>query len=755
MTVEPEQSEQEPTPKAPAPRAASAAPAPRWAWALAAAACAAVIALLGVAGARSLAGSERSHARQQFRSGATAAAASLSQSLERQESLGVAASALFAGNAHTSPQELLAWARSTHLFSRNPELSRLALLGYSPPSASAGPRCGVLAGVGRGITAYPPKPPAPCAISGTLRGAAASGRAVWTSVPRDGSLGVIVPVYRGGTIPRASARAGALVGWLRGLLSPTIAAATAAGAPGVDAVAISHATGQSTTTFSAGTVVRDPQTTTVSLRGGWSARILGPALPGGMLAGGAPANLLIAALLIAAIVGVLVFLLAGREQPPATPGREPREDLYDPVTSLPNQGLMADRMERVLARVGRAPGMLAGALVVDLDSFEEVNETHGREAGDELLAVVAGRLQGVVRDEDSVGRMGGDEFLVVVEATARSARLDRLATRIIEALRKPVELRSAGTTVSTTASVGLAFGRYADPEQLLHDARLALYASKGAGKDRYTVFNANLRSVIEGRSVVETELDRAVAEKQFSLIYQPVYDLGARKVVALEALIRWQHPTRGELLPADFIPVAEESGLIVPIGRWVLEEACTRAAAWNVAGHRVGVSVTVSPHQLGREGFATDVLRALQQSGLSADQLTLEVAEATLMEDVAAAAQRLLAIRQLGVKIAIDDFGRGYAYRSDLQRLPLDYLKVDRSSLAASEDEDYRSWLLEAILVFGRDLGLTVIAKGVDSSEQLASLQSLGCTLAQGAFLGEPARAQAVERLFDAQPVTG
>lgn len=749
MTAEDNQTGQQARAQSAKPHAQTALP-PRVAWALAGLACAAVIAAAALLGAGALASREQSRARTNFASGTTVAAASAASFIDRQEALGVSTATYFAGNPKPSQADLLAWARGTRLFDRNPELARVTLVGAGSPAA---PACEVLAGVARGIGSYPPVVPVKCGLSGTLRSAAAHGRPVYTPGASTSQLGVVLPVYRGGTVPHASERSAALVGWMRAVITPGVAALTATGAPEVDAVVLSHSVGTGVASFAAGTAVRGAQSAVISLRGGWSAHVLGPAVPGGVLAGGAPTALLAAGLALAVMVGLVVFLL-GSAGAGAGGSPEPRAELHDAVTSLPNQALMMDRADRVLARVGRAPGMLAGALLVDVDAFTEINERLGREVGDELLATVAQRLQDVVRDEDSVGRMGGDEFLVIVEATARSARLDRLAGRILEALRKPIEL-DAGPSFTATASVGLAFGRYSDPEQLLHDARLALYASKAAGKDRYTVFNANLRSVIEGRSVLEIDLDRALAENQFSLIYQPVYDLGARRVTALEALIRWQHPKRGELLPADFIPIAEETGLVVPIGRWVLEQACLRAAAWNVAGHRVGVSVTVSRHQLDRDGFATDVLRALQQSGLPAQQLTLEVAEATVMEDVAAAAQRLLSIKQLGVKIAIDDFGRGYAYRSDLQRLPLDYLKVDRSSLAASEDEDYRSWLLEAILVFGRDLGLTVIAKGVESSEQLVSLQGLGCTLAQGSFLGEPARAEAVERLFDAQPVTG
>jgi diguanylate cyclase (GGDEF)-like protein len=411
---------------------------------------------------------------------------------------------------------------------------------------------------------------------------------------------------------------------------------------------------------------------------------------------------------------------------------------------------MLDRAERMLARAGRQPGLLAGALFIDIDGFKEVNEKLGKAAGDQLLMIVSQRLQNVARAQDTVGRLGGDEFVILVEATARGVRLDSLARRVIEALHQPIQLREVEPSFFLTASIGVAFGRYVTPEDLLRDAHLALYAAKAAGKDRYTLFNANMRSVIEGRAVLEVEMNMALLEKQFFLLYQPVFDLASQQIVGLEALIRWQHPAQGALMPADFVPLAEETGLIMPIGRWVLEEACSRAAAWNVAGHQLSIAAKVSPYQLSRDGFTTDVRRALQQSGLDPSLLTLEIAETAVMRDIVAAAERLQRLKQLGVRIAIDDFGSGYAYQAHLQRLPLDFLKVDRGSLAATDAEDYRSALLEASLGVGRDLALTVIAKGVETFEQMSTLQGLGCTLAQGFFLGAPTPLDAVEGLFQA-----
>ena len=287
------------------------------------------------------------------------------------------------------------------------------------------------------------------------------------------------------------------------------------------------------------------------------------------------------------------------------------------------------------------------------------------------MRIVAQRLENVIRAEDTVGRLGGDEFVVLVESAARGVRLDSLAGRMIEALHKPVELEDFGPGFFATASIGVAFGRYETPDDLMRDAQLALYSAKAAGKDRYTLFNANMRSMTESRGVLEAELNTALLDEQFFLLYQPIYDLTNRRVVGLETFLRWQHPQRGVLQPEDFVPLAEETGLIVPIGRWALEQACTRTAAWNVTGHRVGISVKVSANQLNRDGFETDVRRALQQSGLDPVLLTLEISEATIMRDMASAARRIAEIKELGVRVAIDDFGgSGYARHDDLQTMP-------------------------------------------------------------------------------------
>jgi diguanylate cyclase (GGDEF)-like protein len=600
-----------------------------------------------------------------------------------------------------------------------------------------------------------------CAHSSTLLRSRDVGRDVYTTISRGQAkaLAVVTPVYRGEETPRTLAgRQAASVGWLREVLAPEVVMQQVlTGQPGY-VLRLRRGTGSTSVAYTSGTPQSGDQAALIRLRGGWTVKIFGPPVPTGVFADGNARALLIGGSLLSVLLGVLVFMLGSRlprtrvprAAAPAPKAPElPDADLYDALTGLPNRSLTLDRAERMVARAGRDSGMLAGALFVDIDRLKDVNEKLGPAAGDQLLRIVGERLNDVVRTHDTVGRLGGDEFVVLVESAARGIRLDSLAQRMIAALHQPVELDNFGPSFVLTASIGVAFGRYETHEDMLRDARLALASAKAAGKDRYTLFNANMRTVIEGRAVLEAELNTALSEQQFFLLYQPIYDLSTQRVAGVEALIRWQHPTQGVLPPDDFIPLAEETGLIVPIGRWALEEACNRAAAWNVAGHRVGVAVKVSAIQLGREGFVTDVRRALQQSGVEPALLTLEIAETAVMRDVETSARRLRELKSLGVSIAIDDFGgSGYAYHSDLRQLPLDCLRVDRSSLAASDDEDYRSWLLEAILVVGRDLSLTVIATGIETAEQMASLQAMGCTMAQGFLLGKPTPMDSVEGLF-------
>ena len=756
-------------------------------WAAVAVLCFAAGTVGSVLAAQAVARSGAAKARVAFQLSSTEVASTLKLAIQHQEDLTAGAGSFFASRPDASPAEFQAWVRATHPLGHYPALSKLALitLVHAPELAafqariSGRPLKPATSKSATPVAAGPKINPAGtrpyyCLAAGEVAKHAApgldycaltpgalpllrdTGQASYAaaSVGQEKAVVLETPVYDSGApASTQTARVAAFVGWVREVLLPGVLLEEALkGHPG-NAVSLRLPGGAASEQFTAGSARRGAQSSSSDLGHGWVLQSFGAPAGAGVSGDGSALAHLIGGILLSALIGLLVFLLgSGLSRGRAGKSREVRHaDLYDPLTGLPNRALMLDRAELTLARAGRQSEMLAGALFIDIDGFKDVNEKLGDAAGDQLLKIVAERLEDVVRAGDTVGRLGGDEFVVLVESKARGIRLDSLARRVIAAMHKPLEVDNF-PSFFLTASIGVAFGRYASAEDLLRDAQLALYSAKSAGRDRYTLFNANMRSVIEGRGLLEDELKSALQGNQFSLLYQPTYDLRTQKIVSLEALIRWRHPTQGELSPADFIPLAEETGLIVPIGRWLLEEACTRAAAWNVGGRRVGISVKVSSMQLNRDGFSTDVRRALMQSGLEPSLLTLEISEATMMRDIAASTERIEELKQLGVRVAIGDFGgNGYAHHSELRGMSVDLLMVDRSCIAESDGEDYRSWLLEAILNVGNDLAIGVVAKGVESHEQLAALQQMGYTMAQGFLMGKPTPVTAVEELFGAE----
>jgi diguanylate cyclase (GGDEF)-like protein len=765
-----------------------------------AALCVVLGAIASVLGARAVARNDTSSTRTTFEQSSRAIATTVKLAIQRQEELTVAASTYFAANPKATPAEFgrwVTWARTQH---RYPELDALGLLPAPPlpgkasaasgkasatpatnasgASSNASDASNSASGVSGKASATPTKASTPpIHVSPAQLLSRDTGLSIYRQISAGHrrALAIQTPVYRGNVTPHTVfGRTAASVGWLRTVLVPgAMLGRVLTGHPGY-ALAVSYRYGASNLVYSSGVPRSGAESATSDLHDGWTVTSFGPAPAASVFSDTKALAVLIGGILLSVLLGLIVDVLgAARVQapapapaetsaaaaeietepdPPAGGGAPHDRYLYEPLTGLPNRELTLDRAGRMVARTGRDSGMLAGALFVDIDQLREVNEKLGQEAGNQLLKIVGERLEDVVRTGDTVGRLDGDEFVVLVESAARGVRLDSLAQRMIEALHKPIELDDFGPSFVLTASIGVAFGRYATPDDLLRDAHVALASAKAAGKDRYTLFNANMRTVIEGRAVLEAELNTALSERQFFLLYQPIYDLRTRRVAGLEAQIRWQHPTQGVLAPDAFIPLAEETGLIVPVGRFMLEAACARAAAWDVAGHHAGVSVKVSAHQLDRDGFATDVQRALQQSGIEPSLLTLQIPETAVMRDLAAAAERVRELKAVGVRVAIDDFGgSGYAHHADLRQLGLDSLHVDRSSLAASEDESYRTWLLEAIMLVGRDLQLTVVATGIETHEQMATLQTIGCTMAQGALLGKAVPVDGVGGLFDVE----
>ncbi|WP_212826851.1 bifunctional diguanylate cyclase/phosphodiesterase [Catellatospora sp. TT07R-123] len=410
---------------------------------------------------------------------------------------------------------------------------------------------------------------------------------------------------------------------------------------------------------------------------------------------------------------------------------------HDSLTSLANRALFVDRVTLAVDRA-RRNSSIAGVLFIDLDDFKDVNDTLGHPVGDQLLAEVAERLRGVLRPHDTAARLGGDEFAALIEDAADTAAIERVAERVVRALALPVPV--GDHLVPAEASVGVATTRHADDgDELLRHADLALYAAKGAGKGQWRRYQPALHEALIERLQLRADLDRAVAEQEFSLRYQPVVGLDGRRTVGLEALVRWEHPARGTLSPDEFIGVAEESGLIVPIGTQVVRQALAEAALWPT---RVGtgpyVSINVSARQFRTPGVVADLLRELDEAGLPPHRLMLEIVETLLLHDEEEVWADLAELREAGVRVAIDDFGTGYSSLSYLRQVSLDVVKLDKSFVGAIETSPQQRALVEGIVRLAATLGLEVIAEGIETEQQREILHDIGCPFGQGYLFSKP-----------------
>jgi diguanylate cyclase (GGDEF)-like protein len=410
---------------------------------------------------------------------------------------------------------------------------------------------------------------------------------------------------------------------------------------------------------------------------------------------------------------------------------------HDPLTGLPNRTLILDRVEQMLARSRRSQTPVA-ALFIDLDNFKGINDTLGHGAGDELLCSVCARLQGVVRDIDALGRLGGDEFVIVAEGMSLDAGPELIAERLLDALKQPFDLKGAENGLTVTASVGIATGDRGSAEELLRDADIAMYRAKWSGKNRYVVFETGMQDAIQTRMEMEMDLRMAFQNSEFYLVYQPTFDLRDMSPTGMEALIRWRSPSRGIVQPDDFIPLLEETGLIVQVGEWVLGEACRQGAIWHEAGYGVGIAVNVSARQLDTDEFVPMVAGVLECSGLDPDALTLEITETTLMSNAEETAERLTQAKQLGVRIAIDDFGTGYSSLAYLQRFPVDALKIDRSFISRMGEDPEGETLIRTLVQLGKSLAIETLAEGIEQSRELSLLREENCDSGQGFLFARP-----------------
>jgi diguanylate cyclase (GGDEF)-like protein len=418
---------------------------------------------------------------------------------------------------------------------------------------------------------------------------------------------------------------------------------------------------------------------------------------------------------------------------------------HDQLTGLPNRTLILDRGEQMLSRSRRRKTPVA-ALLINLDNFTAINDTLGHEAGDELLRGVAARLHGVVRETDALGRVGGDEFVVLAEELSLAAGAEVIAERLQEALKAPFKVPAHGDTPLTiTASIGIALGEHSNAGDFLRDADIALHRAKWEGKNRHVIFEAGMQDAVQARMELEMDLRSALEHDELFLVYQPTFELQSMTLTGVEALVRWRHPQRGVVQPNDFIPLLEETGLIVDAGRWVLDEATRQGAAWRRAGHLISVAVNVSGRQLDSDQFIAEVRSALARSRLDPDALTLEITETALMRNVEETARRLHAIKALGVRIAIDDFGTGYSSFAHLRQFPVDALKIDRSFISRLAENPEGETLIHTLVQLGKALAIETLAEGIEQNHELSVLQGEQCDSGQGFLFARPLEVEQAE----------
>jgi diguanylate cyclase (GGDEF)-like protein len=701
--------------------------------------------------ARASAHAAAQRSRQAFRLDASEVDGAMDLQVQRETDLLAAAGAFMKANPSATTQAFERWAANVGLLKRFPELVSLSEI--EPSSAALG-GCPFVTTVGLRWSARLQAVSATdmCINSGTLEAQARSGRVANFGFSLSSKVriyGESIPVYRTPAVPASvAARHRMLLGWVAITVYPQALMRRALFGFGQLRLEI-RTTAADRLEFSSGPDVSG-QRLRADLGNGTSEVIAAAVQSASILGDDTALLILLGGSCLAVLVGMVLFLLgSGRERAVRIATQKTSElahlALHDGLTGLPNRTLVLDRINHALTRSARG-GSSVAVLYVDLDDFKAINDSFGHGAGDEVLRVTAERLLGVLRDCDTVGRLGGDEFVVLLEPDDTAPVPDLVAQRILETVGQRIELET-GAQAWVSASVGIAVARKGDADELLRNADLALYAAKSAGKGRHFVFEDELQSAAVERRALELDLRSAIANHELFLLYQPTFYLDDGRLRGVEALLRWQHPQRGVVSPTVFIPIAEESELIVEIGRWVTTEACRQAAQWLAGGLDLVMSLNVSARQLDDPGFKADVNRILLETGVDPGILIFELTETSLMREPEKAAALLTDLKTLGVRISIDDFGTGYSSLAYLGLLPVDAIKIDRSFVAATGASAEAAVLLNALVQLGRSLQITTLAEGIEDEAQLEILRQARCDLGQGFLLARPMPAEQLNQL--------
>jgi diguanylate cyclase (GGDEF)-like protein len=752
-------------------------------WLLIAALVVAVGVAASVIAARSVAQGNAEEARQVFRRSTAEVTSTLQLAIQHQDDLVVNASGFVIGHPQTTQREFAEWAASTHVLDRYPEVLGFGFAMMVTADELPGFADDYLAGVagtaaaGAGFDVLPPgdrpyycltkvslartpgiDPPGRDWCAGEELGqtnltARDSGQAVYSPVVvgDEQLLSVNVPVYTRGEVPSTlSERRANFLGWVGTISIPHAALERALQGRPQMSISMSFSSTTSNAEFSTGSAPAGGQTMTTDLHNGWIIRTSGPAVDSALFLHDEAAALLLAGIVFSLLLAVLAYVL-GTSRARALRLVDERttelrhQALHDSLTGLPNRAMIMDRIEQMLVR-NRHTGTSGSALYIDLDDFKNVNDTLGHAAGDRLLVEVATRLNSTLRDADTIGRMGGDEFVVLIDGSQVVTSPELVAQRLLDVMIEPFELAGAPMPIIVTTSIGIAVGDRASGGDLLRDADVALYRAKSNGKTRFEVFESQMHTELTRRVALAFDLRSALDDGQFHLVYQPFYNLHDLSLIGVEALLRWNHPTLGPIEPDEFVPILEQSGQILEVGRWVLLEACRQVAAWHACGDLLDLSVNVSGRQLDRDKILADVDHALETTGLRSTALIVEVTETALMHNAGATARRLRAIKDRGVRIAVDDFGTGYSSLAYLQQFPVDCLKIDRRFTNAMVSSPEATALVRMLVRLGRDLGLKTLAEGVETTAEMDQLRDEQVDMAQGFLLSRPLDPVTLER---------